>query len=65
MSPLEYFYQATTGPRALWNVVMVKKGISMSIVVPIEISRTRPYSSKIKNIGPGDEATDSGPWHKK
>ena len=41
----------STWPRALWNDVMVKEGISMetpTIMGSIEISRTRPYSSKIK-----------------
>ena len=40
-----------TWPRALWNDVMVKEGISMetpTIMGSIEISQTRPYSSKIK-----------------
>ena len=45
-----------TWPRALWNDVMVKEGISMetptimdpTIMDSIEISRTRPYSSKIE-----------------
>ena len=41
----------STWPRALWNDVMVKEGISMetpTIMGSIEISRTRPYSSKNK-----------------